>query len=436
MIGFFLLAPLVVFLVERVLGPITAILFGMRPALLRQQLSSGIWRAAGTAAALMVGLAILVVLNVQGNSALEGWKLPDKFPDVFIASPPLAPMNPTTLAKLEQTPGLQKGQVMPLAIASPEFSNPVFAMIGAAVIPNATMFFGIDPDKAFDLMGLDFREGNVEDAKAQLKKGRHLIVTLEMTQLKHLHVGDKLKMKTPLHGDVDYTIAGVVWSPGIDVIVTTQDLGRMFDERTAASVFGTLDDAKNDFGIDRCFLVAANLTPGIDKNKLLDDVQKSVGLYGMKVGDIRSIKAGIQGGLHKLLLLVSTVAVAAMAVASLGVTNTIMASVRSRRWELGVLRSIGVTRGQLLRLVLAEALLLGLVGCALGLGAGAVMSADARGLSRIIIGYVPPVDIPWAIICCGVAGIMLISILASLWPAWSVSRTEPLALLQAGRAAG
>jgi putative ABC transport system permease protein len=124
-----------------------------------------------------------------------------------------------------------------------------------------------------------------------------------------------------------------------------------------------------------------------------------------------------------------------MAVASLGVTNTILASVRSRRWELGVLRSIGVTRSQLLRLVVAEALLLGIVGCTLGLLAGTVMSANARGLSRITIGYVPPVQIPWTIVLSGAAAIVLISVLASLWPAWSVSRAEPLSLLQAGRAA-
>ena len=93
-----------------------------------------------------------------------------------------------------------------------------------------------------------------------------------------------------------------------------------------------------------------------------------------------------------------------------------------------------MTRGQLLRLVLAEALLLGLTGCALGLLAGAVMSANARGLSAITIGYVPPVNVPWAIVIIGAGAIVLISLVASLWPAWSVSRAEPLALLQAGRA--
>src|SRR3954469_4909223 len=97
---------------------------------------------------------------------------------------------------------------------------------------------------------------------------------------------------------------------------------------------------------------------------------------GMKAGDVCQIKDTIQKGFGRLLLLVSTVAFAAMAVSSLGVTNTIMASIRSRRWQFGILRSVGVTRSGLLRLVMAEALLLGLVGCALGAAAGAEMSLD------------------------------------------------------------
>jgi putative ABC transport system permease protein len=298
------------------------------------------------------------------------------------------------------------------------------------------MFFGIDPDMAFKLMELDFREGTPEQAQELLKKGRHLVVTEEFRQLKGLHIGDTLALNTPRHGQVDYTIAGVVWSPGIDVIVSMQDMSRQFDQRTAASVFGTLADAKEDFGVDRVYLVAANLDRShFEKDEVLKVVQQSVGQMGMKIGDIRAIKFAIQEGFHRLLLFISSVALAAMAVASLGVTNTIMASIRSRRWQFGILRSIGVTRGQLLRMVLAEATLLGLVGCALGLTAGALMSVNARGLSALTVGYVPPVTIPWGIVAIGSAAIMAISILASVVPAWGVARTEPLALLQAGRAA-
>jgi len=171
MIGFFLLAPLFVWIGERTLGPVVSAVFGLRHALLRQQLSAGIWRAAGTCAALMVGLSILVVMNVQGNSALSGWRLPDKFPDLFIAAPPLSPLEFADIKKLEATPGLKKGEVMPMAIASPKFSNPIFAMLGASVLPDATMFIGVDPNIAFKLMELDFRDGNATDAQAMMLKG-------------------------------------------------------------------------------------------------------------------------------------------------------------------------------------------------------------------------------------------------------------------------
>jgi len=303
------------------------------------------------------------------------------------------------------------------------------------VLPNATMFIGVDPNVAFKLMELDFRDGNARDAEAMLKKGRHIIVTEEYRKLRGLGVGDKLALKTPKGGDLEYTIAGVVWSPGLDVIVSVQDMGRQFETRTAATVFGTLEDAKKDFGVDRVYLVAANLDEhGVKREVVLERVIQQLGMQGMKIGDIRAIKFAVQEGFRKLLLFVSSVAIAAMAVASLGVTNTIMASIRSRRWTFGVLRSIGVTRSQLLRMVVAEAALLGLVGVMLGLAAGALMSMDARGLSRLTVGFVPPVAVPWNVVWLGSVSIMLISVGASIWPAISVAKTQPLELLQAGRA--
>ena len=432
--GFFLMSPMFVLAVEQVAGRMVAAMLGIRFALLRQQLSSGIWRAAGTCAALMVGLALLVVMQIQGNTLLGGWKLPDKFPDIFISAPPLSPLDEAAVAKLREIPQIKGDELMPIAIASPELGKGVFALAGLAVMPEATLFFGIEPERAFKLMELDFREGNAKDAEALLKKGRHIVVGDEFRELKGVHLGDKFKLNTPRHGMVEYTIAGVVWSPGVDVIVSMQDLGRQFDKRTAGSVFGTIADAKEDFGVDEVFLLAANLNYFVKRDEVLKAVQDKVGRLGMQAYDIRQIKFAIQQMFRNLLMLVSTVAFSAMAVASLGVTNTIMASIRSRRWQFGILRSIGVTRSQLLRLVLAEAILLGIVGCALGVAAGFVAAVNARGLSHTLIGYAPPMVVPWGIIWIGVGTVMGIALLASLWPAVSVARSEPLTLLQAGRA--
>ncbi|HEV7300295.1 MAG TPA: FtsX-like permease family protein [Tepidisphaeraceae bacterium] len=445
MLGFFLLAPLFVIVIERVLGPVVSAMFGLQYSLLRQQLSGGLWRAAGTCASLMVGLAVLTVLQVQGNSALNSWKLPNKFPDVFIFSPNA--LGPQDQATLRQTEGIRGDQVMPIAIASPQLGNQLVG-IGAALqfFPDATMFFGLEPDLMFEMLELDFRDDEgrsvsdseqkrmSEEATAKLKLGRHIIVTDEFRQLKGLKVGDKLPLRTSRHGTVDYTIAGIVWSPGLDVMASTFDMGRQMEQRTAASVFGSLTDAKEDFGIDFAYLFAANLDFFTEREAVLKRLKDNLRQQNVNVADVRQIKARIEKGLTNLLMLVSTVAFAAMAVASLGVANTVMASVRSRQWQFGVLRSIGVTRTQLLRLVVAEAVLLGLVGVGLGLAAGMTMAFNARQLSRITLGYSPDMDVPWDIIGLGCGLVMAIAIVASLWPAIGTARQQPLQLLAAGRA--
>ena len=67
----------------------------------------------------MVGLATLIVLQVQGNSALAGWQIPDKFPDIFIATNMLGGIPMEAIAKLDNIDGIKHGQVMPVAIATP-----------------------------------------------------------------------------------------------------------------------------------------------------------------------------------------------------------------------------------------------------------------------------------------------------------------------------
>jgi len=296
------------------------------------------------------------------------------------------------------------------------------------------MFLGIEPDRALAMMDLEFREGNAASAAAALNKGDHIIITDEFRVLKGLHVGDKLPLMTK-SGWKDFKICGVIWSPGIDVMVQMFDMGKMFDQRTAASVFGSIDDVKKYFGQDRAFLFAANLEMGVDKEVMVKQLKAKLGEQGWKAGDVRHIKAEIIKGFNKLLLLMSTIAFAAMAVAAMGVTNTVMASVRSRQWQFGILRSIGVTRGQLMRLVLAEALLLGLVGCALGLGTGFLMAYNGLGVSRNVLGYVFEIKPPWGMIGLGTGIILAVALLASLWPAADAATTEPLKLLQSGRAA-
>jgi putative ABC transport system permease protein len=337
---------------------------------------------------------------------------------------------------------------MPIVIAAPGLPPTFWAIAGAAVMPNATMFFGVPPDRALSMMGLDFRDDNGRSVSRQenqrlgdravqlLKQGRWVIVTDEYRQLKGIKFGDPLVLQKADGTNVTYHVAGVVWSPGVDVMVSMFDMDRQFDQRTAASVFGSIDDAARDFGAHGAYLFAANLQDGVDKEALLKNLKHELGEMGLRAGDVRQIKQRIEDSFAQLLMMASSVALAAMGVASLGVTNAVMASVRSRRWQFGVMRSVGVTRGELLRLVLAEATLLGIVGAALGLACGLDIAISASRLAANVIGYNPPLQIPWGIAGLGAGIVIAVSLLASVWPAISVARSDPLALLQAGRSAG
>jgi putative ABC transport system permease protein len=61
-------------------------------------------------------------------------------------------------------------------------------------------------------------------------------------------------------------------------------------------------------------------------------------------------------------------------IGALGVTNTLTMNVIERRREIGGLRSLGMTRSQVLQMVLAEALALGTMGGVYGLGFGYVIA--------------------------------------------------------------
>jgi putative ABC transport system permease protein len=448
MIGFFLLAPLFVWVMEHIATPILASVMRLPTRLLHQQLSTGLWRAAGTAAALMVGLATLVALQVQGHTLIGGWKLPDKFPDIFIWSPDIISWDDQkTLANV---PGIEPGTLMPIVVTTPSGDSKLSLALASTISGQnvGTMFFAVDPKQAMKMIQLDFRDDNGvsyppdEQYPMQVKveklteAPRHIIVTDEFRQARHLKIGDSFRLMTMLNGWQDYTISAIVWSPGADVLVSMFDLGHLLTQRTQGSVFASLDDAKRDFGVTGARLFAADLQGGIDKGELLKNVQKALGDRGLAAGDVRQIKYSIESTFYRILDLISTVAIAAMALASLGVANTIMASVRSRRWQFGVLRSIGLVRGELLRLILAEAVMLGLVGVVLGLVAGLEIAIDARQLTFNVLGYSPPMQIPWGVIAGGCVALVAVALGASFMPALGVARSQPLELLQAGRAAG
>ena len=127
-----------------------------------------------------------------------------------------------------------------------------------------------------------------------------------------------------------------------------------------------------------------------------------------------------------------------LAITCLGVLNALLASVRARRWDIGVLRAIGFTRWAIVRAVVAEGLLIGLVACLLSLGFGILAGWCGAGLSQYVsffAGMRLELILEWRPILAGLGAALLLCALAAIGPAVAIGRTEPLALLQQGRGA-
>src|SRR5262249_51952114 len=112
-------------------------------------------------------------------------------------------------------------------------------------------------------------------------------------------------------------------------------------------------------------------------------------------------------------------------VAALGVVTALLISVLQRKRELGLLLAIGVTPGQVLRSVLAEALLLGLFGTALGILIG--LPVEVYVLKVVLVeesGFVFDVLFPWREALGIAAASVLTATVAGLLPAWRAIQTR------------
>lgn len=149
------------------------------------------------------------------------------------------------------------------------------------------------------------------------------------------------------------------------------------------------------------------------------------------------LSAAVQQGAVMGLVVVFIVFVAAAA----GVSNTMLMATFERRRELGMLLSLGTTPGRLVRIILVEAVALGLLGVLLGSVLGGLLvlwlhhlgvplapgsgSDNASAYGVMLNGTLRPY-LDLADYVPGLVGVSVVSILAAVWPAAMTSRLEPV----------
>ena len=113
----------------------------------------------------------------------------------------------------------------------------------------------------------------------------------------------------------------------------------------------------------------------------------------------------------------------AVAVAILGIANTLTVSVLDRRRELGVLRAVGGVRAQIRRTIWIEATTIGLIGFLLGSAIGAInLYYEMQAIGYVMTGMILSYQFPWGIAARLLPVILGAAFVAALLPAESAVR--------------
>jgi putative ABC transport system permease protein len=403
--------PAMAAVLARLLRPVARRLLGIEGRLAADNLI----RAPGRTGLVIAALAASVGLIVQtagvirsNEDAILGWLDQTLTPDLILtAGGPLSasgqnlPMKVSLRERLEEEfPG---SRVVPVSFFYAAWQWQGHETIVLVNALDARTYYLANKERGKPVPDLElFRELAEQPGTA--------VASNNFLQLHRVHVGETLHLPG-VFGPVPVRIIGSIddysWNRGTILIHRDHFTGQL--DLKLADAFDLY------------------LPPGVDAEMARRQLQQSPwgaeqALYALTSGELHSAIRGMVDQLYGLAYaqqaLVGVVAV-------LGVVTALMISVLQRRRELGLLRAVGASQAQVLRSVLAEAVLMGAIGTAIGLLIGIPMQWY---VVQIILleeaGLAFPVRLPW-LAAAGIACLaMLCATLAGLWPALQAVRVR------------
>ncbi|MFG2985327.1 ABC transporter permease [Streptomyces sp. NPDC048258] len=402
LIGFIVIGPLLAAGVVRALSGVVLRPFGSVGRLAERNALRNPRRTGATAAALMIGLAVVACLSVVGSSMVAS--ATDELDksvgaDYIVDSETGQPVMPQVEQALRASPGLDH------VTAYREVDAKVTA-----------------PDGATETVGLGATDPTyAKDIRRKMIAGEHaaaygkdsMSVGSEYATAHHIKLGDELTVAFTGGNTVKLKVAAI-----------TSDEGSL--DKTMKYVSTAVAEANVPADrMPRPFMLLASAKDGQSDAAAYTAVKSALAEYPQyKVRNQADYKQSLKDQVGQLLNMVYGLLALAIVIAVLGVVNTLALSVVERTREIGLMRAIGLSRRQLRRMIRLESVVIALFGALLGLGLGMGWGATAQQL--LALEGLKVLEIPWPTILGVFAASAFVGLFAALVPAFRAGRMNVL----------
>ncbi len=224
-----------------------------------------------------------------------------------------------------------------------------------------------------------------------------------------------------------FTVVGILnttrTAPDNFASISVADAQMLFNDSLPVALRGTLDTTQ----VAQAFTVYGKPgTPIAELDEIADRINQQVG--GVNAIKPSTLVNAFKAGGATFTAITTAAAVLALVIGGLSVVNTMIMAVTERFREIGLKKAVGAHTGHVLREYLAEAVLIGFVGGAIGYGLGVVLTNVinlAGRSSNLELFLVTPT---LTAIALGFA--VALGALAGVIPAFRAARLDPVTALR------
>ncbi|MBI4934329.1 MAG: ABC transporter permease [Actinobacteria bacterium] len=338
--GVTMLSPMAVGPVTRVLGWPLGRVATVTGRMAQRNAARNPRRSASTSAALMIGLAVVAIAMIAAESvkASIGSTLADSAKAEYYLSDELDEVA---------FPAEVVGETLGLAGVDAATG---FTPLEVRIDDTVTEVIGFDFDQIDALLDVDVRAGAFDSDVSS-----PVVVSAGEAARRGLVVGDTVTITSPAGITMATTVAGTFG----DQSVLTEDY--LVDTRVLQALGAPV--APEWLAIS----VADDARP-VDVQHLLDTLESRFPYAALETA--AQFEERVAGEIDDALTMVNMMVALAVAIALIGIANTLALSVFERTHELGLVRAVGMSRRQVRRMVRYEAGLLGSFGATVGVGLG------------------------------------------------------------------